>query len=1008
MRVPSRLPVVGIVACLAGSLACGKARAPDIDDVVPRAVCIEQGTVTVTVSGNGLWPMVRRGLTTPEAVAPGVALVPAKALGTETGQTARRSIALSSSSVRWVSPSSLSFDLAPGTADPGIYDIEIANPNGEVTRVAEGLVIVPPPAAGLLEPEVIANEGPNTVVVHGDFFLATADAAPAVLVHGAGPEPLALTSGSVADCTPLPGPDSPRLCRAVTLPLPAGALPPGAFAVEVVNPAPASCTTRGLAAGTEARLPLTVVPRPKIATVGQGVSCIAEADEALTVTGEGFLVHGEGSPTLYLGDLALPTTAAGCTDAPLDPGFAPRARALSSCTELQATLPQGSMPPGIVPAIVENPPTSPGASDPTQHLVAGPPVVSRLSSDVVCAEEDGNAIQVFGQGFLTVAAEVPVVRLGALEVPAEAGGCTPVTGLAQPIEVCTELTAALPEDSLAGPYPLVVRNPAFAPCSSIEPFTVVNVAPPTITAVEPPRFCAAVDAELSLTGTDFVVLGGVVPTVEIGGEEVAAAPTGCLPIAGSTVGAQRCTGLELTVPAGTIEAASQEIEVENPVPADCGATAPLPVEVALPPVISSARVVVTVGGAAIVEISGSNFLPGASVSVDGLATSGGAVVSPTSAVAVVAPGETASGDATVTIDNGDGCAASASISVAAIPPPRPGLAAAGSAGPLLSTRAAAHAVTTPLTITGADGAVSVELRGSAGSLGLPFAADPLRPGYLLVALPRGVAAGQYDVLVTDGAGRNEPAGRLEVVDASAAEVAAAEGEGTRLALADGGGAGLPAAFLVRSGGGDAAVAVPLAGVARRGDGTLEVGTAGASPEPGDYDLLLVAPADDGAAAAALVAIRALHIAAAGPDRPESEALARELPTPRPEILSVSLVSAEAGGLAPGTWHYRVAALFPSGDETAASEPAGIYLPGDAGRPVAIELAWLRVEGAVGYRVYRTAAPGAPAGAERFLAETPADATSFVDDGEAAESGTTHLPDATAPVGAPMPSAGDGG
>jgi hypothetical protein len=1007
MRAPSRLSVVGIVACMAVSSACGKGSAPDIDEVAPRAICIDQGSATVTVSGHGLAPMVRRGLTNPEAIAPGVSLVPARTFGLETGQATRRSIALSSSSVRWSNRSTLAFDIAPGTAAPGIYDIEIVNPNGERTRIAEGLVIVPPPSAGLLEPEVIAHEGANSITVRGDFFFATSAAQPTVLVHGAGPEPLALAVDGAVDCIPLPGPDSPRLCRAVTIALPAGALPPGAFAVEVVNPAPASCTTRGFAAGTEDRLPLTVVPRPTIATVGQGVSCIAEGDEALTVTGEGFLLHGGGSPTLYLGDLALPTTAAGCTDAPLAEGFAPRARALSICTELQATLPQGSMPPGIVPAIVENPPTSPGASDPTQYLVAGPPVVSRLASDVVCAEDGDPSVHVFGQGFLKVAAETPVVRLGALELPAEAGGCAPVAGLAQPIEVCTELSVELPEESLAGPYPLVVRNPAFAPCSSIEPITVFNVAPPTIATVEPPRFCSAVDAELSLTGTDFLVLGGVLPTVEIGGEEVTAVPKGCLPIAGSTT-AQRCTGLDLAVPAGTVETASQEIEVENPAPADCGATAPVPVEVALPPVISSARVVVTVGGAAVIEISGSNFLPGASVSVDGLATSGGAVVSPTSAVAVVAPGESGAGGATVTIDNGDGCAASASVSVGAIPAPRPGLTASGSPAPLLSTRAAASAVTTPLTITGADGAVSVALRGSAGSLGLPFAADPLRPGYLLAALPRGVAAGRYDVLVTDGAGRSEPAGRLEVVDTAAAEVAeAVQDEGARLALADGDGAGLPAAFLVRSGGDDAAVAIPLARVARRGDGTLEVGTAGASPEPGDYDLLLVEPAGDGAAAGARAARRALHVAASGPDRPEFEAVARELSPPRPEIVAVSLVAAETGGLAPGTWHYRVAALFPAGDETAASEPAGIDVPGDAGRPVAVELAWLRVDGAVGYRVYRTAGPGAPAGAERFLAETPADATSFVDGGNA-ESTTTRPPAATDPDGAPTPSAGEGG
>ncbi len=980
MRAPSRLPVVGFLACLAGSSACGKGSTPDIEGVAPRAICIEQGPATVTVSGHGLSPMVRRGLTgRPDAVAPGVSLVRTRALGAETGEPTARSVALSSPSVRWAGQSSISFELGPGTAGPGVYDLEIRNPNGEVTRLADGLVIVPPPAASTLEPEVLVGEAPNSLTIRGDFFLASADARPTVVVHGAGPDPLPLATGGVADCTTLPGPDAFQLCRAVTLLLPPNTLPPGAFAVEVVNPDPASCTTGGFAASTQGRLPLTVVPRPKIATLGEGVSCIAEADHALTVTGEGFLVHGDGSPSLLLGNLALPATAAGCTDAALDPSFAPRARALSSCTELTVTVPKGAMPPGIVPAVVRNPETSPGTSDPLQYLVAGPPVVSALGSDVMCSES-GDPVLLFGQGFLKVAAETPVVRLGAVELPAVAGGCAPVDGLSQPIEVCTELSVKLPEETFAGTYPVVVRNPAFAPCSSIEPITLANVAPPTVTKVDPPLFCGGVETEVSLTGTNFLVLGGVMPTVEIGGEEVTVVPKGCLPVVGSTSGAQTCTGLELLVPAGTVEFAAQELDVENPSPADCDVTAPVPIQVVPPPVITSARLSVRVGGAAVIEISGSGFVPGAAVSVDGLATSGGTVVSPTSAIAVVAPGASEVEGATVTIDNGDGCMASASVTVGSLPATPFGSTGA-SGGVLLSTRSALGAVTTPLTLTGADGAVEVALQGAAGSLVLPFAADPLRPGYLLAALPPGTAAGSYDVLVIGGDGSADHAGRLEVAGAalSVAEATVAE---AGLAVAGDGGDGVPAAFLVRADAGEAAVAIPLPGVARRADGTIEVETAGASLAPGDYDLLLVGTGRESAAPEARRVSRALQVAPSGEAGPELAALAPRSPS-RPALLALSLVAAESGGLAAGTWHYRVSALLGTGDETSASASAGVEVPGDAGA-IAIALEWAPVDGAVGYRVYRTPASGAPAGAERPLAETPAGTTSFVDGGEPVE------------------------
>jgi hypothetical protein len=294
-----------------------------------------------------------------------------------------------------------------------------------------------------------------------------------------------------------------------------------------------------------------------------------------------------------------------------------------------------------------------------------------------------------------------------------------------------------------------------------------------------------------------------------------------------------------------------------------------------------------------------------------------------------------------------------------------------------------------LTITGADGAVSVVLHGAAGSLVLPFAAEPLRPGHLLAALPRGIAAGRYDVVVTDRDGRSEPAGRLEVVDAvtsvaEAATVVTAQGDGARLEVADGGGAGLPAAYLVPSGAAESAVAIRLAGVARRASGTLEVGTAGATLEPGDYDLLLVGAGRDGTGAEARLAPRALRVAPSGAATPELAPAEPGLLAPRPAIVAVSLVPAETGGLAAGTWHYRIAAMLRSSGETVASEPAGVDVPGGAGQPVGIEVAWARVEGAVGYRVYRTAAAGDPAGTERLIAETRADAASFVDDGKPVE------------------------
>ncbi|TNE86038.1 MAG: hypothetical protein EP330_24190 [Deltaproteobacteria bacterium] len=111
------------------------------------------------------------------------------------------------------------------------------------------------------------------------------------------------------------------------------------------------------------------------------------------------------------------------------------------------------------------------------------------------------------------------------------------------------------------------------------------------------------------------------------------------------------------------------------------------------------------------------------------------------------------------------------------------------------------------------------------------------------------------------------------------------------------------------------------------------------------------------------------------------------PLEAPEVTDLAVTVGQ--GLGPGRWTYRVAALYDASDD---DNPGGEGLPSDAFAvrlpdiPGGVEptLTWTPVAGAVGYRVYRSPAADAPSGAEQFLADVAAE--SFTDVGGTVGSG----------------------
>lgn len=100
---------------------------------------------------------------------------------------------------------------------------------------------------------------------------------------------------------------------------------------------------------------------------------------------------------------------------------------------------------------------------------------------------------------------------------------------------------------------------------------------------------------------------------------------------------------------------------------------------------------------------------------------------------------------------------------------------------------------------------------------------------------------------------------------------------------------------------------------------------------------------------------------------------------KPEVSEPTLTG---GNVGLGSWYYQVSAFF---DDTNLDNPGGEALPSDElvvslSRPSGVKLAWEAVEGAAGYRIYRTATPNGRSTTEVFLAQVEANTLSFVDDG----------------------------
>ncbi len=644
---------------------------PSVGGVSPPAACHEQLTTTVELSGEGLSPLLTGALAGSQLELPRITLSRVKDL---TGAPASGSVEIpddpkdpSSSRVRWKSQQSMSFQVYPELRlEGGLYDIGVANANGQSTTYSGGLLAVPPPTLTSVSPDLVCGDAQTEIVLAGDFFLRGLGGKPTVRIGDKTFAPTAMEG-----CRELPGGSGLEACTTLRLTLPADSLAKAVHAVSVINPGPVQCATTGL-------MKLTVVPEPTLERLKPDLVCTAQGENVLEASGTGFLTVDGATPKLILSNdsltVTLDTLASSCQM------LSGPSQTVQTCTTLTATLGQAALPPGSYRARVLNPaPAGCSSAQDVGFVVVPAPEVTQVVPDVECNADGAVGVQVNGTGFLVVNGTNPTVLVGTTELQATPGGCTAVGGTTQNAQTCTQLMVSVPSTVPFGAHDVVVKNPTPAGCSSGAGKKLTLFDRPTIASIVPAGVCSqSGGTPVVITGTNFVTIAQgttkAVPMVAIGNQTYTPTAGGCQTVPDTALPVETCTTLTITVAGTSFVPSTYSLTVTNPEPLGCSSNATNNFAINPPPTITSVAPTNLCSGGERVQLTGANFVPGATVSIAPL--DGG---SPIFAQSVAVDGGTAlasfpsglpTGTYELTLSNGDGCSARAPTNVTVIPGPQ--------------------------------------------------------------------------------------------------------------------------------------------------------------------------------------------------------------------------------------------------------------------------------------------------------------------------------------------------
>lgn len=428
---------------------------------------------------------------------------------------------------------------------------------------------------------------------------------------------------------------------------------------------------------------------------------------------------------------------------------------------------------------------------------SGPtPTVSAVAPALLCVT---SRVTVTGSDFRPLVGPGPTLSLPrALLLPTE-GDPVPLSDARWDGQ--TQMSFAVPPSTRPGVYGLAMENPGGGEGSLAA--ALAFVAPPVVDDVS--RVCGG-PADVEVRGAGFVFAGGLGPTVTLAGATYDARdPEACAPLPAPATG-MMCGRFHVLVPVGV---AAATVTIHNLAVGTCAAETVV-AAAELGPVVTRLD---ACGGD--LRVRGAGFLPGATVTVGGVAVGATFVDDTTLVLAAPAP----AGPVAVAVANPDGCGASGTLVVGHA-------AVLGVVPPVLPE---GHAVTATATMTGlAPDTVSV------AGLAIPAQRVAARPSLFQVAIPAH-AAGSVAMVADEPGCRGEIAIPVAAPSLALARVAPRylrAGRTAAVTVWGEGLAGAPTVVLTRAGAGGAVRAT--AGFSP----TIATGVAPPLPA-GSYDAVVV-------------------------------------------------------------------------------------------------------------------------------------------------------------------------
>jgi hypothetical protein len=355
----------------------------------------------------------------------------------------------------------------------------------------------------------------------------------------------------------------------------------------------------------------TLKAGPAPASVAPDLVCVEQLTTSVAVQGSGFTPMPtktlKGGPELVLPQVRLIQQQALDGSAATGSFLIPDSPASPTKSHVQwqdskdlsfDVFPDLALVPGLYDVQVTNPDGKAKTTFAGALAAVPRPTATVISPDILCDAEDDQTVTLSGTGFLSVGDQLPTVHVDKKDFKASAlSDCADVPGVhaAGKVQTCKTLAFLLPKGSFEpGRFDVTVTNPESAACSSTDALVMTVVPPPTLATIVPDLTCDAQDAQgLVLTGTGFLQMGEVLPTVQLGKETFPIdSLTDCTSVEGEFIegAVKSCTGGKLTLPKGALPEGDYTVTITNPDPAGCvSEETDVILHVAPPPTVASVK-----------------------------------------------------------------------------------------------------------------------------------------------------------------------------------------------------------------------------------------------------------------------------------------------------------------------------------------------------------------------------------------------------------------------------------